>query len=230
MHTRTFFLLFLLLLLSPILLFLPVLFDFINLIGLEKRLRSGFLFLFYFYDYLVVYSLLWIKKFCFTSIIRCDLLRFRYDEILWRMNLRISSWNPFFIQDYFFKFTLEFVEIQILLSLSRMNFPIFFFSFFPFLASKSSYLKNKFIERIPFASLFWYFLFFFFLKAIPSYLTLLLTHAFNLLFREGRRERMKEGKWNASGKKLKLFYSRNKHWSNSFIFDTWIKRWLVQRK
>lgn len=86
-------------------------------------------------------------------------------------------------------------------------------------------LSNEFLLHLSFDTFF-----FFFLKAIPSYLTLLLTHAFNLLFREGRRERMKEGKWNASGKKLKLFYSRNKHWSNSFIFDTWIKRWLVQRK
>lgn len=58
------------------------------------------------------------------------------------MNLRISSWNPFFIQGYsifFFqvhidinKISQEFVEIQTLFSLSRMNFLIFFFllSFF----------------------------------------------------------------------------------------------------
>lgn len=58
------------------------------------------------------------------------------------MNLRISSWNPFFIQGYsvfFFqvhidinKISQEFVEIQTLFSLSRMNFLIFFFSSFLF--------------------------------------------------------------------------------------------------
>lgn len=229
MHTRIFFLLLLLLLLSPILLFLPVLFDFINLIGLEKRLRSGFLFLFYFYDYLVVYSLLWIKKFCFTYY-----TLWSPSISIWRNPLK-DEFKDFIVEPFFYPRLFFQVHIGIrrdsntTLSLEWIS-RYFFFSFFPFLASKSSYLKNKFIERIPFASLFWYFLFFFFLKAIPSYLTLLLTHAFNLLFREGRRERMKEGKWNASGKKLKLFYSRNKHWSNSFIFDTWIKRWLVQRK
>lgn len=56
------------------------------------------------------------------------------------MNLRISSWNPFFLSKvirYFFfqvhidinKISQEFVEIQTLFSLSRMNFLIFFFSF-----------------------------------------------------------------------------------------------------
>lgn len=74
------------------------------------------------------------------------------------LNLRISSWKPFFIQDYsvsfFFFFKLmdidvnkvsqEFVE-SITLSLSQMNFLIFLFFFSPFFVSKS-YLKNKFIE------------------------------------------------------------------------------------
>lgn len=59
------------------------------------------------------------------------------------MNLRISSWNPFLskvIRYFFFfqvhidinKISQEFVEIQTLFSLSRMNFLIFFFSSFLF--------------------------------------------------------------------------------------------------
>lgn len=72
------------------------------------------------------------------------------------MNLRISSWNPFFIQGYsvffFFKFIL--ILIKFLKNLSKFKhyslslsneFPDIFF-FFPFFASKSSYLRNKFIE------------------------------------------------------------------------------------
>lgn len=73
------------------------------------------------------------------------------------MNLRISSWNPFFIQGYsvfffFFKFIL--ILIKFLRNLSKFKhyslslsneFPDIFF-FFPFFASKSSYLRNKFIE------------------------------------------------------------------------------------
>lgn len=94
---------------------------------------------------------------------------------VWNMNLRISSWNPFFIQGYsvffFFKFIL--ILIKFLRNLSKFKhyslslsneFPDIFF-FFPFFASKSSYLRNKFIEWIPFASLL---IFFFFLSKSNS--------------------------------------------------------------
>lgn len=76
-----------------------LLFDFINLVGIEESDQASYFFFFFFYvyHYFVIY-------FCYFFLV--DKKIFFYAVILFdfdmtSLNLKISSWKPFFIiQDY----------------------------------------------------------------------------------------------------------------------------------